>query len=1468
MSIGRYPYLRKNGENQMRALKLSIGLMALFLFASFSPVLTGTGGTGPDIHIPETTSPEFEEVMEKVRDNTAFIENKGQMGSDEIEFYSSNGNVFFTSTGVMYRFREMEPIYETDNDEGPIHHKFKEPPRTYHERGVVLKYTFIGANNVIPVGMERCSWNTNYFKGNDPEKWYTEVPNYLEVWYPNLWDNIDLVYRQNEKGMKYDLILRPGADPGDLQIRIEGQDSLSISEKGDLLIGTMYWDIVDQRLFTYYQDGSGRLIPCEFEIINEHEYSFILTEYDKSRTVVIDPYLAYSTFIGGSNHDWGEAIAIDSSGNSYITGYTSYDNIANYPTTPGAYDTLHDVGSMDAFVTKLSSDGSSLSYSTFIGGTGADRGYGIAVDSSGNCYITGYTAYDSSTNYPTTAGAYDTTHNGGDDAFVTKLSSDGSSLIYSTYLGSSSTDLGDGIDVDLNGNVYITGPTYSSDFPTTNGAYDTKLGGVVDAFVTKLNYTGSSLIYSTLIGGSGSEISYGIATDSSGNAFITGYTNSDDCPTTNGAYDTTSNGPDDVFVTKLNSTGSSLIYSTYIGGTGDEQPYGGIAIDSNGNVYVAGETLSTNYPTTTGAYDTAHNSVGNDDIFVTKLNSAGSSLLYSTFIGGSKSETPYGIETDNKGQASITGLSSSSDYPITSGAYDTSLGGEYDVVVTKLSSNGSSLVYSTFLGGSSRDIGNAIALDLRGNSFITGYTDDSTTDYPTTTGAYDTTPNGNYDVFVSKLDFTVLPTQPVDLNGKIGNGFINLTWEPPLSDGGADITRYDLYKGTTSDSLSHYQTLGNVTTFNDTAIVNGGTYYYAVTAFNYMGESERSDILKVHDDDPPNLTDITPSIATTGDEFNISCMVDDNVLVDRVVLVIDDTYNNVTTSYKDFKSNGLCTFKYTAPTRIVDEVMYSISAFDLSGNIAGIDGSFRVVDNDPPELFADNTNYPITTGEWINFSFEIRDNMEVAWANLTLEIDNETWGQLKLTKGSGNNWSEWVEFGDNNYYNFVFAEVVEGPPFDLILTFEDIFGNSGKVELQSRRLIDNDPPSVSDESNKSFSTGENHTFRLRAMDNVGIGNAMVEYWYMDGIRHNVMMERTNTIPYRMEEFWEAIIEVPISPPYTEEIISGISKIESYISYSYHVWDSSGNEVVWNSTPVRIWDTIPPELVSHEYIPETGPTTGDPFEIRVGFRDNIRVSYSRIRLEMSTQSGKVEYRQNAYMNRSEVGDDSFIFKLQNIPDSDISFLKYSIEVWGPNGEYFYHFPDLNITDNDSPTISSYFAERSTTTGGELYVWVRVRDNWKVSDVRMDLWSKGVVKEFILKDYDTISDSDEWDHPFFYELVLDIPIDSVEPIHIILKVTDQSNNTVSTPELVINVHDNIVPTLQPISNITIKKGETLQIAAVAADNIGIDQVHWEGSPITASGLTLEGIMNQAGPFIINVTVVDKAGNSNTTSLYLIV
>ncbi len=573
-------------------------------------------------------------------------------------------------------------------------------------KGVALALRFEGANPTIaPQGRQRLSGTVNYLRGSDPAAWQTDLPTYGEVVYPNLWPGIDLAFRGGAGQLKYEFIVAPGADVSAIRLVYRGAHGISLDPAGDLRIATALGALTDTRPVSYELDGSTR-VPVEtwFVLYEGNAYGFALGPRGDSRLpLVIDPGLVYSTYLGGALRERAFAIAVDRDGNAYVTGRTES---VDFPTTPGAFDTTQN-GSFDVFVAKLNPAGSALVYSTYLGGSQNDQGFGIAVDSSGNAYVTGVTE---SADFPTTPGAFDVTYNGNDPRCVP----------------------------------------------------DPGSPCVADAFVTKLNASGSRLVYSTYLGGARHDEGTAIAVDSAGNAYVTGWTGSGididplNFPTTAGAFDTTYNGSGDAFVTKLNPAGSALVYSTFLGGG----PFGdgihghdrgrAIAVDSAGNAYVTGQTRSASFPTTPGAFDTTQNSVGVEDAFVTKLNATGSALIYSTYLGGSLYDEGFGIAVDSSGNAYVTGVTRSTDFPTMAGAFRTTHSGSDDAFVTKLNATGSALVYSTYLGGTLDDDAFAIAVDSAGNAYVTGGTE--STDFPTTAGAFDTTHNGLADVFVTKLN--------------------------------------------------------------------------------------------------------------------------------------------------------------------------------------------------------------------------------------------------------------------------------------------------------------------------------------------------------------------------------------------------------------------------------------------------------------------------------------------------------------------------------------------------------------------------------------------------------------------------------------------------------------------------------------------------------------------------------------------
>lgn len=643
----------------------------------------------------------------------------------------------------------------------------RSPAATLQSAPTVVRMQLVEANPRPKVaGAKRLPGQVNYLLGRDPRKWHTRVPSYREVRYEGVYPGIDLVYYGNQRQLEYDFVVAPRADPRRIRLAFAGAKQVEVAPNGDLVLHTPAGAIRQQKPLLYQEIGGVRReVAGRYTLLPMSEpqamgnvpspegrcqVGFQVAHYDATQPLVIDPVLSYATFLGGGTFDEARGIAVDRAGNTYVAGVT---NSANFPTTPGAFDTS--INSFeDVFVTKLNAAGSALLYSTYLGGDGFDRGAAIAVDTTGNAYVTGDTG---STDFPTTVGAFDRSHNGGEDAFATKLNAAGSALAYSTYLGGSNFDEGKGIAVDPNGNAYVTGLVSSTDFPTTPGAFATShQGGFSDAFVTKVNAAGSALAYSTYLGGTDTstntftEGGLGIAVSESGQAYVTGFTESANFPTTEDAFDTSLDGfGPDAFVTKVNTAGSALVYSTYLGGTFTEQGYG-VAVDAAGSAYVAGLTTSSNFPTTPDAFDTDHNGeLAGEDAFVTKLDVTGSTLAYSTYLGGSGNERAFGIAVQGVGSAYVTGFTESRDFPIRN-AFDSSFNGGFnDAFVTQLTATGSALVFSTYLGGEAEELSLGIAVDAAGSAYVTGGTGSS--DFPSTPGAFDSSFNGESDVFVVKF---------------------------------------------------------------------------------------------------------------------------------------------------------------------------------------------------------------------------------------------------------------------------------------------------------------------------------------------------------------------------------------------------------------------------------------------------------------------------------------------------------------------------------------------------------------------------------------------------------------------------------------------------------------------------------------------------------------------------------------------
>ena len=646
-------------------------------------------------------------------------------------------------------------------------------PQSASDAPSVLGLRLMGASSTVqPVGESLQQATSNYFIGNDPSQWHTNIRNFARVSYPEVYPGVDLVYYGNQRRLEYDFIIKPGTDPRQISWKIEGESAsvatTSVDPQGNLLVSDGKGVVRVEKPIAYEISDSkaGRTrqrrhyLDAQFVAKNDGQFSFAVAGHDPNKTLVIDPVLAYSTYLGGGSTDIGYAIAVDSSDNAYVTGQTLS---TNFPITNGSLQTMcascsGNNPTPDAFVTKFTSSGT-LVYSTYLGGNAADGGgalqaMGIAVDTSGDAYITGQTL---STNFPVTAGAFQMTCSSCGssipDAFVTKLNPSGSALVFSTYLGGSALDAGAAIAVDSSGNSYITGLTSSNDFPTHDSlpAPNNFLQGAQNAFVTEFDSTGG-LVSSTYLGGSGTDTGYGIAADASG-IYVAGETSSNNFPTVN-PYQGAFKGVNDAFVSKLapGMNGDlALVYSTYLGGTSNNGARA-LAIDSLDDVYVTGTTNSGDFPVTPGVFQPTFGG-GSSNAFVTVFNPSGSNLIYSTYLGGNGFDLGLGIAVDASFNANVVGQTTSTNFP-TANPVQATYATNTDAFVTRFVRTGCAPTFSTYLGGHATDIGNGIAADAAGNAFVTGQTNSN--DFPIANAIQPAT-GGGFDAFVSQLTIFAAP---------------------------------------------------------------------------------------------------------------------------------------------------------------------------------------------------------------------------------------------------------------------------------------------------------------------------------------------------------------------------------------------------------------------------------------------------------------------------------------------------------------------------------------------------------------------------------------------------------------------------------------------------------------------------------------------------------------------------------------
>ncbi|MCX8090075.1 MAG: SBBP repeat-containing protein [Verrucomicrobiae bacterium] len=688
----------------------------------------------------------FEELTQRAGAAPCFI----ARGPDSALMVSPNGVTLTLARGNL-------PVAASRAERTAMRH-----PRLV--RSVRLEFVNAAAQARM-VGLEALPAHVHYLLGNDPAQWRTRLTLFSRVQVRDLYPGVDVIYYNTARRIEYDLHLAPGTDPRTIVIRVIGADALRLDTNGDLLIWLGDEDVRQPRPVAYQVDrGTRRTVHAAYRLLDSQTFGFELGAYDPALPLVIDPVLSYATFFGGAGSDIAWDLALDAAGNIYVAGESMSAGLA----TPGAFQTTNRMGTSlggDVFVAKFDNLATNLIYATYLGGSGDDAALGLAVSADGRAFLTGFTT---STNFPIANALRPAISGSKDpvfgvypmDGFVTALSSNGASLLFSTYLGGNSHDEGIGIALDPTGNIYVTGFTDSTNFPTA-GSTRTNYAGGRDAFVTKLAPGGTNFVYSFFLGGTNVDNGEGIVADSAGNAYVVGFTASTNFPLTN-AIQAFLNNPladtnivlagNDAFLTIL-SPGGALLRSTLLGGGRDDVAFR-VALDPATNVFIAGSTRSPDFPVAppgnTNLPRGVSAAISIEDVFVTKLAPDATNWTYSVIFGGRVRDEAWDVAADASGQAHLVGVTFSTNFPTadTSGFLRATNAGGGDVFVAVLGPAGTNLVRSAYLGGRADDYGYAIKLDPAGNEYLVGRT--ASTNFPTVT-PYQPAFAGTNDAFLAKI---------------------------------------------------------------------------------------------------------------------------------------------------------------------------------------------------------------------------------------------------------------------------------------------------------------------------------------------------------------------------------------------------------------------------------------------------------------------------------------------------------------------------------------------------------------------------------------------------------------------------------------------------------------------------------------------------------------------------------------------
>lgn len=1350
----------------------------------------------PEVGIPSITS-----------DITGyFVENLGQKGSGGGNYYIEGYpmSAAFESGWVTFTL-----VGESDNG------------------SVAYRMVFHGSKSVRPEGRDALEHRSNYLIG-DRSEWVQEARNFRQVYYTNLWDNIDLRFYVDLGRLKYDLLIMPGAHIEDVSFEYVGAVAVeSDVETGDLLLHTPAGSIREVAPVAWQALEAGRTtVVVRFDVAGM-VVGFVVGEYDENLPLIIDPGIMYSTFLGaGGNGDIFYS-SVDDEGSVYCTGIA---RTAEFPTTPGAYNRTFD-GAYKAFVLKFSSDLSRLVYSTLIGGSDREYARAIDVDAEGNAHITGET---SSTDFPTTENAWCTKKHGGMDAFFLKLDANGSNLLYSTFIAGynmgGASEIGRVVKVDEDGLTYVAGSVGELTFPTTPGAYNSSYKGLEDIWLMKFNTSNATLIFSAIIGGTYYDIVSAIALDEKGGIIVTASTTSLDFPTTDGAFQRAHGGGSrDWVVFKLDATASTLLFSTYLGGADWDWPLD-LSIDDEGNTYVCGFSKSMDFPTTPGAYQSDYND--GTEMVVCKLNDNASILQNSTFIGGSYQDDAEAMVLGPGGFVHVIGQTWSTDFPITEP--DPSPADERDCVLLTLDKDLRKLVRSVRIGGNlSETVNPGLSLDDEGVFTIVGLT--SSDNFPNTPGAYCTTLVGDMDDFLLKYQIDVLPPEVhpiVSGNATTGDRFEVSAF---ISDT-TNVTEawIEYWYDDVSEHASASMTFSNGT-LNDgfwkciivmpaNSLLPFRFKIYAQDAFGYLNTTDVIEIPVLDNDGPSLENDGMLDNVTTGILILPWVKVRDNIGVDEVRFywyygLNSSRIQNISMlpdDDVDLWGNGTYRKLFEVDSNTVETLHIAFAATDTSGNMNWtIWYDIAVLDDDRPWFGEDSTQGEATTGDSLTILIKVYDNIEVnsVWVSYWYGMGQQE--NASLLKGMDDTWHITIQIRNTNLM------------LQYIINANDTTGNWNRTQRREIRIVDNDPPVITAQplSPSPPVTGGRVQVLVDVRDNIGVETVDILYGY-DGADPARASMDVWSVDDNGSGIYILFVDVPIDA--------------TLIEFWFEALDTQGNPNATGPAHFQVKDDRPPTIgLVHE--PDGLPIKGLALELDINVMDNIALFI----INVEYRFGEGEPTSLSFRDFMDLSEASFKVSIP-VPRNTSGPLRVVISATDRSDNW-------NTTDE----LSWEVVNKAPLFQGTLPTWTVVEGTegtFDLSPFIHDL-NDPLGNLTVTCDYREIRVTG---------MNLSVNVSVWSPDRMLgLSVSDGEATTNGSLTLrVVNVNDApVIGSVLPVTGSHFKKGEKVPFGANATDEDGdkLTYTWYLGREVLGEGQELNYSGLEAGTHIVKLVVDD--GNATT-------